>query len=332
MGYSKKVRRQAKQLIQQRKLDAEREAENRRMRIFSQIPRAREYEREIASCGIKAGRAVLGGGNVKEELLRLKEENQRLQKEYEVLLNEHGYSIKDTEPRYCCEKCGDTGYIELDNKTVICSCLKNAMVEAACRELNSKSPLSLCTFDDFSLDYYSKEVADGYPRSSYDQLSAILEKCKAYAENFTPHSKSLLMIGMTGLGKTHLSLSIANEVIKKGFGVVYVSAPTIVSQIEKEHFSRSGRDEESIEDTLQECDLLIIDDLGTEFNNKFTTPAIYNIFNSRISAGKPVIVNTNLKVSELREIYSDRFVSRIIGEGERLDFFGDDIRIKKKRN
>lgn len=330
MGYSKEVRREAAQIIQQRKLDAEREADIRRARIFSEVPMARQFEREIASCGIRAGRAVLKGGDVKQELLKLKEENLRLQKEYEAVLAEKGYTIADTEPKYYCEKCGDTGYVELDNRTVMCSCLKNAMVETACRELNKKSPLALSTFDDFSLDYYSKEVREGYPRSPYDQLSMILKKCRDYAESFNEHSGSLIMIGMTGLGKTHLSLAIANEVIKKGYGVIYASAPTIVSQIEREHFSRGKREEESVEDTLVSCDLLIIDDLGTEFNNKFTTPAIYNIFNSRVSAGKPVIISTNLKLSELNEIYTDRFVSRIIGVGERLDFFGDDIRIKKK--
>ncbi len=335
MGYSKKVRREAIQLIQERKLNAERDAENRRQRIFSEIPDARRYEREIASCGIRAGRAVLKGGNVREELLKLKDESKRLQAEYEALLNEHGYSVRDTEPQYTCEKCGDTGYVELDNRTVVCSCLKNAMVETACRELNKRSPLSLCTFEDFKLDYYSKEISEGYPRSAYDQLSAIYQRCKDYADNFSKYSKSLLMIGKTGLGKTHLSLAIANEVIKKGYGVIYASAPTIVSQIEKEHFSRARNDEESVEDSLQECDLLIIDDLGTEFNNKFTTPAIYNVFNSRISAGKPVIVNTNLSIRELNEVYSERFVSRIIGEAERLNFFGDDIRVlmaRKARN
>ena len=330
MGYSKKVRREATQLIQQRRLDAEREAQFRRDKIFAEIPEAQSFERSIASCGIRAGRAVLKGGNVHEELQKLRAESARLQKEYEELLNSRGYSVKDTEPQYTCKKCSDTGYVELDNRTVVCSCLRNAMVEIACRELNKKSPLSLCTFEDFSLDYYSKEVREGYPRSSYDQLSMIYKKCRDYAENFNEHSPSLLMMGMTGLGKTHLSLSIANEVIKKGYGVIYASAPTIVSQLEKEHFGKRKSEDESVEETLTNCDLLIIDDLGTEFNNKFTTPAVYNVFNSRISAGKPVIVNTNLKVSELNEIYSDRFVSRIIGEAERLDFFGDDIRIKKK--
>ncbi|MBQ5399532.1 MAG: ATP-binding protein [Ruminococcus sp.] len=331
MGYSKKVRREAIALIQERKLNAERDADYRRQRIFSQLPEARSLERQIASCGIRAGRAVLRGGNVKEELLKLKEESLRLQSEYEKLLSENGFSVSDTEPKYYCSKCSDTGYLELENRTELCSCLKNAMVEIACRELNKKSPLSLCTFEDFKLDYYSKEKTDGYPRSPYEQLSMIYKKCKAYADSFSADSKSLLMMGRTGLGKTHLSLAIANEVIKKGCGVIYASAPTIVSQIEKEHFGKIKTDEESVEDTLLNCDLLIIDDLGTEFNNKFTTPAIYNIFNSRITAGKPVIVSTNLKISELNEIYSDRFVSRIIGEAERLDFFGSDIRVIKRK-
>jgi DNA replication protein DnaC len=137
------------------------------------------------------------------------------------------------------------------------------------------------------------------------------------------------MNGKTGLGKTHLSLAIANEVIKRGFGVIYVSAPIVVSKLEKEQFSRN-KENIHLEDTLTECDLLIIDDLGTEFINKFSSQAVYNLFNSRLLLGKPTIVSTNLTLDKIQEIYSERFVSRIVGEAHRLDFFGSDVRLMKK--
>ncbi|MGN0594083.1 MAG: ATP-binding protein, partial [Hominimerdicola sp.] len=165
--------------------------------------------------------------------------------------------------------------------------------------------------------------------SSYEQIKNILSYCKEYADGFNENSKSLFMKGNTGLGKTHLSLSIANEVIKKGYGVIYVSAPSLVTQLEKEHFSYNKEDAKT-EDALLDCDLLIIDDLGTEFTTPFSTSAIYNIFNSRLLADKPIIFNTNLSLQELEKLYSQRFVSRIIGEAVRLDFFGKDIRILKK--
>lgn len=329
MGYSVEVVKSAKDKIENRRLFAVQEAQFKKNKIFQEIPEAERFEREIASTGVAATLAVLKGGNVKEEVLRLKEKNLQLQKDYQKALESMGYTMADTEPKYVCGKCNDTGYIELDNRTVMCDCLKQAMVECACAQLNRQAPLSLSTFDDFDLSYYSHDIEDGYPRSSYEQMNKIFNYCKEYAKKFSLNSKSLFMKGSTGLGKTHLSLSIANEVIKKGYGVIYVSAPTVVAQLEKEHFSHN-KDGARTEDALLECDLLIIDDLGTEFATQFTTSAIYNIFNSRILAGKPVIINTNLTLLELEKLYSQRFVSRITGEAIRLDFFGKDIRILKK--
>lgn len=329
MGYSQEVKLNAKRKLDNRRLVAQHEAEYRKERIFSEIPEAASYEKKIASCGVSAARAVIGGGNVKEEIEKLKKRSLELQREYALLLGEKGYTVEDTEPKYMCKKCDDTGYIEINNRTIMCECYKQLLVECACAELNRHSPLSLCTFDDFSLEYYSQDIEEGYPRSSYEQMHKILSYCKNYAETFEKHSKSLFMKGNTGLGKTHLSLSIANEVIKKGFGVIYVSAPSIVSKLENERFSYN-KETATTEETLINCDLLIIDDLGTEFATQYTTSAIYNIFNSRLLADKPIIINTNLSLQELEKLYSQRFVSRIIGQAVRLDFFGKDIRIMKK--
>ena len=329
MGYSKKVSDKAAEIIRERHMKAERDCDFRRDMLFEKLPEAQEYERKIASCAIEAGRAVVKGGDVKTELEKLRVKSLSLQTEYEQFLAEHGYSIKDTEPDYFCKKCNDTGYVELDNRTVVCDCLKRTLVECACDELNRSSPLSLCTFRDFKLEYYSDVKDDEYPRSPRAQMRNHLDFCLKYAENFRKDSKSIFMKGKTGLGKTHLSLSIANEIIKKGFGVIYVSAPVLVSQLENERFSRDNK-EFSVEQTVLDCDLLIIDDLGTEFTTSFSTTAIYNIFNSRLLMKKPMIINTNMSLQELEKTYNQRFVSRVIGEAVRLDFYGDDIRIKKK--
>ena len=140
----------------------------------------------------------------------------------------------------------------------------------------------------------------------------------------------MLFAGKTGLGKTHLSLAIAQTVIENGYGVIYVSAPNILSRLESNQFS--GRSVERTEDEqlLQECDLLIIDDLGTEFVTKFTQAAIYNIINTRLNSGKPVIISTNYSTKELEDIYGNRMVSRIVGVLRKIEFFGSDIRQKKK--
>ena len=137
------------------------------------------------------------------------------------------------------------------------------------------------------------------------------------------------MRGATGLGKTHLSLSIANELLGRGYSVVYVSAPDILFQLEKAHFSYGYDSESDLISTLSECDLLIIDDLGTEFSTNFTVSQIYNIFNNRILRSKPVIINTNLTIKELENSYSQRFVSRVMGTCDKLDFVGRDIRPQK---
>lgn len=329
MGYNEKTRRRAAEILNERKLSAEAIAESRRQRIFNEIPEAEELDKKISRCALNIARAYVKGGDVQSELEKLKNESLSLQKEYELLLNKNGYTVSDLEPDYFCDKCKDTGYIELENRTVMCDCMRNALAEAACEELNRSSPLKLSTFEDFNLKYYSMDIDERYPRSPYDQMSKILSACKKYADNFSLDSSNILMIGKTGLGKTHLSLAIANEVIKKGYSVIYAPAPKIVSILEKEQFSR-GSSEVSSESMFLDCDLLIIDDLGTEFTTQFSKSAIYNLFNERLLSGKPVIINTNCKLNELEELYSERFVSRIVGEAKRLDFFGTDVRILKK--
>lgn len=329
MGYSIEVKRKARDILSERRLIAQKSADIRREQIFSELPEVEELERRIASCGINAARAIVKGGDVKKRLEELKALSLRLQNEQEQLLLSKGYYRSDLQPKYHCPICSDKGFYEHNNRSIMCECMKKVMIDVACEELNRTSPLKLSTFDDFSLKYYPMDIEEGFPRSSYDQMSRILSYCKEYAKNFSENSESIFMKGLTGLGKTHLSLAIANEVIRKGFGVIYISSPRLCSVLEKEHFAKN-KPETSTEELLLECDLLIVDDLGTEFSTAFSNSALYNLFNSRLLSGKPVIVNTNLELKQLRDLYTDRFVSRIIGQAKRLDFFGRDVRILKK--
>lgn len=328
MGYSSSVYKAAADKLFERRLRAEKAAEKRREEIYKKLPRAKQLEKEISYSGIAVARAVLSGKDISEQMEKLRDSNLSMQKELSELLKSNGYSENVFEPAYTCKKCNDTGYYEENGKTVVCSCLKQALILCACDELNRTAPLSLSTFDTFSLEYYDKSRDSETNISPNAHMSKVLNYCKNYAENFSQNSNSIFMKGKTGLGKTHLSLAIANEVIKKGFGVIYVSAPSLAHRLEKDFFSKS--DDDSINDMLLECDLLIVDDLGTEFHTQFSVSEMYNIFNSRILAGKPVIVNTNLNLHELEKIYSERFVSRIIGNAEKLDFIGSDIRVRKK--
>lgn len=328
MGYSSSVYKTAADRLFERRLKAERDADRRRKAIYSEIPRVKELEKEISACGIKAARAVIKGDNVQPEIEKLRDKNLAMQKELKDLLASNGYSENVFEPHYICKKCGDTGYYDENGKTLVCSCLKNMLVACACEELNRTAPLALSTFDSFSLDYYDKREDPDLGTSPYIQMSKILAYCRNYAEKFRKNSESLLMKGATGLGKTHLSLAIANEVIKKGFGVIYASAPSLMTRLEKSYFSNS--DDDSALNMLIESDLLIIDDLGTEIHGQFSVSLLYNIFNSRMLSNKPIIINTNLTMRELEKIYTERFVSRINGNARKLDFLGDDIRIRRK--
>ncbi len=329
MGYSSSVYKNAADKMAAKRLAAQKQADARRAEIYEKYPRVRELEQQIALCGTEAARTVLRGGDVVAEMTKLKDKNLKLQEELRRLLISSGYGEDALEPRYSCAQCGDTGYYEYHGRTVMCPCMKRELADCACEELNRTAPLTLCTFDSFDIEKYSKTKDFASGVVPYAQMERIYKYCRSYAMNFTPQSESILMKGATGLGKTHLSLAIANEVIRRGYGVIYVSAPALLSQLEKEYFSRSQVNSGTAE-MLSDCDLLIIDDLGTEFRTQFSAAQIYNIFNSRILCHKPVIINTNLTMAELEKAYSERFVSRINGAAQKLDFLGEDVRIRKK--
>ena len=328
MGYSNSVYKAASDTLHERRLNAEKAAERRKEEVYKRFPRVKELEKQISMGGIKTARAVLAGGDVKKAVSKLRDQDLAMQAEVKRILTDNGYPANYFEPKYFCKKCEDKGYYDINGKTVRCSCMKSALVTCACAELNRYAPLSLSTFESFDLEYYDKSINPEVKTSPYEHMSKVFRLCQNYADNFSKNSESILMSGETGLGKTHLSLAIANEVIKKGYGVVYASAPPIISKLEKEYFS-SDKDD-SLFSMLADCDLLIIDDLGTEFYSQFAVSQFYNLFNSRMLSNKPIIINTNLTITELKEKYTDRFVSRICGNARQLDFLGRDIRIRRK--
>ncbi|MEE0913876.1 MAG: ATP-binding protein [Ruminococcus sp.] len=329
MGYSSSVHKAAADKLFERRLKAEKNADRRRIQIYEKLPRTQELEKQISLSGIKAARAVVSGEDVATQMKKLRDKNLAMQQELRDILTSNGYPEDVFEPHYTCKICNDRGYYDENGKTLVCNCLKQALISCACEELNRTAPLSLSTFDTFSLDYYDKNTDSSIGISPYDQMSRILRYCRNYAQNFKMNSESIFMKGATGLGKTHLSLAIANEVINKGYGVIYVSAPTLMQKLEKQFFSKSDENDATI-NMLLECDLLIVDDLGTEFHAQFSVSQMYNIFNSRMLSNKPIIINTNLTMRELEKIYTERFVSRISGNAQKLDFLGKDIRIRKK--
>ena len=332
MGYSKDIYEAANRKLSLIRQENEAKSQQRREIFFMKYPRSGEIEKLLSSTAIKVAKSVLRGANTKEQLTYLKEQNLKLQDELHQILKSQGLSDDYLDIKYSCKKCKDTGYI--DGK--MCTCLKKLLKQEAYNKVNSLSPLSLSTFDTFSLEYYpDTPIKEGYP-SSYKRMCDIFNYVKRYAETFDKNSKSLLLQGATGLGKTHLSLAIANEVLNKGYGVIYGSVPNILSKLEKERFRyNKAFEQDETEQYLNECDLLILDDLGTEFSTNFSNSMIYNIVNTRIMYSKPTIISTNLSMKELEKAYTERLVSRFMGNNIRLVFLGKDIRqqkILKKRH
>ncbi len=221
-------------------------------------------------------------------------------------------------PNFYCEKCKDSGYLA----GKLCDCVRDIAKKLAFEELSVSLPLNDYSFDNFDLNYYpDTEVNGANPRK---RAAAILNLCKQFVEDFPKNNRSFLFVGNTGLGKTHLSLSIVREVSAKGYGVVYGSAGNLFGAAEKEHFSFSG--ETTAVDSLLNCDLLIIDDLGTEFYSSFAASLFYNIINSRLLSGKATVINTNLSFDELEKRYTPRITSRFMGGYEMINLIGSDIR------
>ena len=325
MQFSKESMQKAQKTIRFRREQAKIDAEKRVEEIKKKVPRIHEIDLELQAIGSSIGRYVIEcPDRIEEKLCELRDKSFELRNEQDELLRKIGLTYDYFDPVFSCSDCKDTGFI--DGKK--CSCLKELLRIEAANSLNALSSLSLCEFGNFSLGYYPDTLLEKSAVSAKFIMSSNFEFCKQYANDFHKSSQSILMLGNTGLGKTHLSLSIAKELIEKDFSVLYGSTQSLILKIEKEHFGRSDTGSDTIS-ALLDCDLLILDDLGTEFSTNFTTSAIYNIINSRQLSSKPTIISTNLSIAELEEKYSDRIVSRIVGSSRILQFYGNDIRLLK---
>ncbi len=268
--------------------------------------------RKIAALGAKIALTAISGDT--KTLGVLRQEIDELSGHRDAILKAAG--IADI--TYDCPLCEDTGYIN----GKICDCIKNSAKALMLSELSKDLPLDRCGFEDFDLEYYQNKETDGV--NPKKRMTQIFKLCREYTIGFDPQkSESLLFMGNTGIGKTHLSLAIVKELLSQGFNVVYGSAYNLFSEMESEHFGEhtNKRYEQAIS-----CDLLVIDDLGSEFVSPFIQTLLYNIVNTRLLAHKPTIVNTNLTVAQIGERYSPRVASRFIGEYNMKRFLGNDIR------
>ena len=325
MAYSAEVYSAASRIIEERRRLAEREASRRKADIYAKFPDIMALDnqlmREMADFTMLMLREQKG---LEEVLSSMENKINEIRSEKARILTANGFESDYLEPHYTCKECSDIGR----KNGILCSCYKDICRSEAIRELAASSGSASCSFDNFDLSYYTDNGAeDGTnPRR---KMQNYYNFCINYAKDFSAESPSIVMMGKTGLGKTHLSLSIARTVAEKGFGVIYAPAQKLVSDLEHEHFSFSGSD--YVIKKFTNCDLLIIDDLGAEFPSQFTNAAIGNLINERLYEKRPTIISTNLTVKELTERYSERTASRIFGEYRRLLFVGEDIRFLKKR-
>lgn len=326
MSYNQRIYERATNELQRRRDRALAEQKKRHDEAVLKLPRLLALEKKMAETGLAAVKAIGMGGDVKKYINELAAQNLAAQEERVKLLQKAGYPKDFLEAHYVCGKCEDAGVVN----GIYCDCRATLLRSLAYAELSELSPVVNSSFETFTPDYYPKAADAETGISPYSRMKEIFNFCRDYAEDFDLSSPSLFMHGKTGLGKTHLSLAIAGYIVNNGFGVIYGSAQNLLTRLERERFGRNYEESGYAEQALLDCDLLILDDLGAEFSTTFTVSAIYNIINTRISRGLPVIINTNLTPEELEQKYSQRITSRIIGNYKSLQFCGRDIRQIKK--
>ena len=325
MGYSAEVMKRARDRLAQTKSDREAQAKQHLLAAYEKEPRIREIDRQLRQTLALAAQTVfVQGGDVAAAMEQVKKQNLALQEERKMLVNRH-FSEGYLDDGPVCDRCGDTGYIG----STMCECLNEL-----CRQ-EQKKELSFLnagqeTFDQFRLDYYPQKVDPELGVSARTVMEKTFKTCLNYAVNFSEKAPNLLFSGGTGLGKTFLSACIAREVANRGYSVVYESAGHLFSNLERARF---GGDEEQRLNVQRysQCDLLIVDDLGTEMGGQFTTAALYSLINDRLLLGRPTIISTNLNTEELARRYSAQIASRLRGEYIRVAFVGEDIRVIKNR-
>lgn len=301
--------------------------ERKRTEVYARLPRVEQIDRLLAQSFAKAAAAALDAGANAEEAVRLVGlESLSLQAERAELLVGAGYTIDVLDEQYDCPRCRDHGYVG----TKPCACLLKLYDEEQTKELSKLLKLGGQTFDSFRLDYYD-DRPDASGSSPRAKMEMVYETCLLYARRFGSYATNLLMTGAPGLGKTFLSACIAREVSGQGYSVVYDTAISVFERFEQQKFSRNV-DEEAREDLARyfNCDLLILDDLGTEMTTSFTTSALYDLVNTRLTSERRTIINTNLSPAELRTRYTPQIASRLEGEYLVMRFYGRDIRQLKR--
>ena len=323
MGYSAEVLRRARARLAEAKADRESENRQHLQEAYEKIPRLREIDRQLRITMAMAAQAAFSrGGTFNDAMEQARDKNLALQQERKNLAAmyfEDGYL--DDSP--ICNICGGSGYVGSN----MCECLRELCRQEQKKELTFLN-VGQEAFNQFRLDYYPEWYDPKYKAIPRQLMEKSFQKVRKYATTFSMESGNLLFSGGTGLGKTFLSACIARCVADRGYSVVYESASHLFSKLERARFSPSEENSREVA-KYNNCDLLIIDDLGTEMAGQFVTAALYSLLNDRLLDKKPMVVSTNLNIDELSRRYSPQIASRFHGNFQLVMFIGEDIRVKK---
>lgn len=317
MSFNKKNYYELKEQFLQKHLAAADNAEARKRELALKIEGLDEVDTVLAATAARIFAAALGGKDgLDERIAAIKKETEELRAARDELLKANGYPKDYTDVHYECEKCKDLGFVD----TKMCECFRRALVMKGYETSGLGALIGKQTFDNYSLAFFR------YEKEVFARMSQVFEAVRDYAENFSLKSGSLLFMGGTGLGKTHLSSAVAKAAIDRGYDVLYTSAVNMVGDFENAKFHK---DEVDVSKYL-DAELLILDDLGTEASNSITNSFIYNVIDTRICKGLPTIVSTNLGQREIASRYGERVFSRLFGVYRPLIFCGRDVRFEKK--
>lgn len=293
--------------------------------VYRKLPEYKSLDESISILSVQYGKKLLNGDD--KALASLKEELEILRSSKKSLLVSAGFPEDYLEPIYSCPDCQDTGYI--DNQK--CHCFRNAIIKLLFEQSNIREFPSEASFDHFSLDFYSTSLYDKTTgRSARAMMEDTLKICHSFIDNFGTDFRNLFLYGNVGVGKTFLSTCIAREIMKKEFSVLYFSAPQLFNVLSQMKFEKDNPDAQNMGNYVLSCDLLIIDDLGTEYTNAFIVTQFFTCINERLLHRKSTIISTNLSLESIADLYTERAFSRITSSYTLLKITGDDIRIKKK--
>lgn len=313
-----------------RQLQNKREQNQRISSVYEQIPRIKEINNEISKLSLNTTKMLLLHPS-KTSISDYKAHMANLHNEKEELLKIHGFSSDYLSIRYTCKSCQDTGYI--DNKK--CHCFKLSEIDILYNQSNIKNILEYENFNNFSYEFFRDDYKDSVTgMTPMANIQGVVKICHNYIDNFTnienQKYSNLLFFGETGVGKTFLTNCIAKELIEQYQSVIYLSAIKLFNILSEAEFNHKNIDAANQVAKIMSCDLLIIDDLGTELSNSFTNSALFNCLNERLISKHSTIISTNLIFTELMDRYSERISSRLAKEFTFLKIYGDDLRHNKK--